>query len=72
MTPKKWKFLLLLGRPLVLIGILVFVSGMSDGLQAARDGGEFLNDTHALGILIGAAGFVSAWTGKLGAYWFHG
>lgn len=72
LTPKKWKFLLLIGRPMALAGLAFFLWGLPEGLATLRAGGEFWNDSHTVGLLLIAMGFVSAWTGKLGAYWFHG
>lgn len=59
-TSRKWKALLLAGRPLALLGMLLAVTaGQSD-------------ERIAIGVMLVGLGFVVAWAGKLGAFWFHG
>ena len=64
-TPKKWKFLLLIGRPVALIGFLMIGYSLSIGLSQS-------GTICGLGILLLIAGFIAAWTGKIGAFWFYG
>jgi len=71
-TAKKWKFLLLIGRPLAIVGILVFLLGLPEGLSGTQLGTSFWNAFNSGGVVLFVTGFACAWTGKIGAYWFHG
>ena len=61
-TAKRWKFLLLIGRPIALFGIILVPIGIISADPALV----------MVGIALLVFGFLAAWTGKLGAYWFHG
>ena len=71
-TSKKWKFLLLLGRPLAVIGVLVFLWGLPEGLSGTQKDTSFWNAFNSGGVMLFLTGFACAWMGKIGAYWFHG
>lgn len=61
-TAKRWKFLLLIGKPTVVLGMgLVGVAVVTWRYEFA-----------GLGVLLIALGFVAAWTGRIGGYWFYG
>jgi len=71
-TAKKWKSLLLIGRPLALAGVFLFLWGLPEGLFGTQRDTSFWNTFNSGGALLFITGFACAWTGKIGAYWFHG
>ena len=60
-TVRVLKLALILGRPVVLIGCILLLIGLSKGPD----------EIAAWGMLLVIAGFVGAWIGKIGLFWIR-